>query len=841
MGSNNYQEELKGILEDQKQILARYTEVIESFTKEDFVLQNQVLREESVKLEETVEQMSHQLAHFQKENQQLHEHIEADLLARRLDLIRDLSARLQAYIELTKENQLKNLHQMEQRIIQQLGKTSTELKAKLLDEEASFMVRIHEMQQELDEKIRAYELKIATEHEIALQIIEEEVALQKQVPVKPVLLLPTEQVVTKKKTNIELKIGLNWINKIGIILILIGAIIGMRYTYVHFFTPALKGLMGVMMGLVFLGGGLYCYSKEKKVFATGLTGGGIALLYITIFVSYFMLGLINMPIAITLSIGVSILSFVICHLYHSQTVGVFALIGGYLPIVTYGVLLGEINQVNAMLIAVYILLLNFVTLALSLKKSWPLVGYISFGFNIPATMWCAQMLMGNWFALAYLVINFLMYLAIVFAQPFVEKTKLRSGYIVITAFNTMISSVLICAILTTLITINRFGMVCLGFAIVYFGLERLTKRYLPDEESMRLVFYITSLTFAILIIPFQFDGLWIVMGWIIEGILFVIYGRLKNQVYLEGAGIGLLIISTLLYYFVESWEPVSVWWKYGSLLIALMIALVIYLRAMELGKLDERWDILVICYEYFVLFNLVNYIQYNLTQMYTVVMKRLESISDVQLDLKLLMIGIGLFVVTLIIQKVSLFRKSLPKYVGESLYGIVALIGLFASCSEVGVMVLEEFAPIEKIIYACWLLIYQLIVVWSVFSIYRELKNKASQFARGSIIVGVIYIVLELQCFVGMSWPYDYLLAQVILSIGFAVGAWRLIIWGFKQRFKPIRYCGLGLVFYAFGKLFLYDMNQLGSGYSIISFFGFGIVLLAISYVYQKFEKTMEE
>jgi uncharacterized membrane protein len=41
-------------------------------------------------------------------------------------------------------------------------------------------------------------------------------------------------------------------------------------------------------------------------------------------------------------------------------------------------------------------------------------------------------------------------------------------------------------------------------------------------------------------------------------------------------------------------------------------------------------------------------------------------------------------------------------------------------------------------------------------------------------------------------------------------------------------------------KLFLLDLSILSEGYRIISYFAFGIVLIAISFVYQYFSKRLE-
>ncbi|KAA2300999.1 DUF2339 domain-containing protein, partial [Clostridioides difficile] len=73
---------------------------------------------------------------------------------------------------------------------------------------------------------------------------------------------------------------------------------------------------------------------------------------------------------------------------------------------------------------------------------------------------------------------------------------------------------------------------------------------MAQEKQTILLFYVTSLTFATLIIPFQFGAKWLSMGWLIEGVLLVTLGHLKRLKSVERAGWGivLLCLITFVYY-----------------------------------------------------------------------------------------------------------------------------------------------------------------------------------------------------------------------------------------------------------------------------------------------------
>jgi uncharacterized membrane protein len=57
---------------------------------------------------------------------------------------------------------------------------------------------------------------------------------------------------------------------------------------------------------------------------------------------------------------------------------------------------------------------------------------------------------------------------------------------------------------------------------------------------------------------------------------------------------------------------------------------------------------------------------------------------------------------------------------------------------------------------------------------------------------------------------------------------------GFRQRSAFVRWQSLILIAFTIGKVFFYDVSQLGGSYRIVSFIGLGAVLLGISFIYQR-------
>jgi uncharacterized membrane protein len=87
---------------------------------------------------------------------------------------------------------------------------------------------------------------------------------------------------------------------------------------------------------------------------------------------------------------------------------------------------------------------------------------------------------------------------------------------------------------------------------------------------------------------------------------------------------------------------------------------------------------------------------------------------------------------------------------------------------------------------------------------------------------------------------YNLEFSNAIISIIYVVTALAWIIFGFARKYAFIRRFGLGLSILAVIKLFIIDLSGLNEGYRIFSYFALGITLVAISFVYQYFNKRLE-
>jgi uncharacterized membrane protein len=86
----------------------------------------------------------------------------------------------------------------------------------------------------------------------------------------------------------------------------------------------------------------------------------------------------------------------------------------------------------------------------------------------------------------------------------------------------------------------------------------------------------------------------------------------------------------------------------------------------------------------------------------------------------------------------------------------------------------------------------------------------------------------------GTEWQHVKIARDFTYSaLWMAYGAMLMVV-GFWRRSAFVRWQALALIAFTIGKVFLYDVSELDRGYRIVSFIVLGVLLLAISFVYQR-------
>jgi uncharacterized membrane protein len=82
-------------------------------------------------------------------------------------------------------------------------------------------------------------------------------------------------------------------------------------------------------------------------------------------------------------------------------------------------------------------------------------------------------------------------------------------------------------------------------------------------------------------------------------------------------------------------------------------------------------------------------------------------------------------------------------------------------------------------------------------------------------------------------------LEQLTLSLAWLVYAIGLIVFGIWRRMRWLRLAAMALFAFIIIKIFAYDLGFLKAALRSISFVGLGVILLAVSYLYQRYRSIL--
>jgi hypothetical protein len=100
----------------------------------------------------------------------------------------------------------------------------------------------------------------------------------------------------------------------------------------------------------------------------------------------------------------------------------------------------------------------------------------------------------------------------------------------------------------------------------------------------------------------------------------------------------------------------------------------------------------------------------------------------------------------------------------------------------------------------------------------------------------IMWITAEIQSYwnVRADHAQAFLYEHVMLSLAWGLYGALLIVLGMWRGYAPVRYIGMTVLAITILKVFFYDLWEIGGIYRVIGFLGFGILLVLVSYLYQK-------
>jgi uncharacterized membrane protein len=167
-------------------------------------------------------------------------------------------------------------------------------------------------------------------------------------------------------------LGGNWLARIGVLSLIIGVAFFLKFAFDNnWIGPIVRIIMGVVAGLAMLGGG-YFWRRRYPVFAQTLSGGGIGLLYLSFFATFYFFSLISFYPAIILLFLVSAGSAVLAIRQDSMALAILGIVGAFIAPFVLSLPTPGVSQATGQGIQLlaYIMVVDLGVLILSTFRNW---------------------------------------------------------------------------------------------------------------------------------------------------------------------------------------------------------------------------------------------------------------------------------------------------------------------------------------------------------------------------------------------------------------------------------------------------------------------------------------
>ena len=671
----------------------------------------------------------------------------------------------------------------------------------------------------------------------------------------------------QKNPDIEKFIGENLINKIGIAVLVLGIAFFVKYAidkeWINEIGRVMIGLAsgGVLVGLA------HRMRNSYRSFSSVLVGGGIAVFYFTIAFAFHEYKLIGQTAAFMIMVVITAFAVVLSILYDRIELGMLATVGGFIT-----PFLVSTGQNNYHALFTYMAILSMGLLVLAYYKRWQIIYFAAFLFTI--------FIYGAWLfdqvdsynatppykdALMYATIFYFIYLAMHVVNNIRTKRKFSgfdfaslllinfayyaAGIIALDYWNSGEFQGLFTASL---------GAINLILAFIFF------RQRTADKNFVYLLIGLT-LTFLSLAAPVQLEGNYITLFWSAETVLlFWLYQRSGIKlIKISSAIIAILTIISLGMDWVEIYgvgvDKIPVVINKGfltSVFVSIAMGLLYRLFWREadtyyLAPITNQNMKNIAGTTAILLFFIAGVLEINY-QFSTRFPEIRARFRETGLHFMYLQLYVLAFICTLFLLtdrfgklKDALLRMGIPL--------VCFLLYLFnvSNIYETEKLLLSG-ANHKQYFIAQWASIALIFVLASI-SIRYFRKNQATLKSYQNIFTWFIsialVIVLSLESRHIMVWfnysgeasifDIENLYYKAGMTIIWGLSSFAMMYLGMKHKFKPLRIISLILFGATLVKLFSFDIRNIPPGGKIAAFILLGVLLLTVSFMYQRLKKLI--
>lgn len=674
----------------------------------------------------------------------------------------------------------------------------------------------------------------------------------------------------RNNPDMERFIGENLISKIGIAILVLGIAFFVKYAIdQNWINETARVGIGILAGAIVLGFA-HRLKAEFKAFSSVLVSGGISIFYFTLAIGFQEYHLYSQPIAFAMMVLVTAFSVLISISYNRQELAVLSLIGGFVS-----PFLLSTSEGNYIALFTYLIILDMGMLVLSYFRNWFLVNGLTYAFTI--------LIFAAWFgrltesinpqkdygyALLFSGLFYLIFLAATLINQIKEKRNFKALELSLLLSNTFLFFT--CGMISLGAIHPEFkGLFTIGLAAVNLLVTLLVRRSNALDQNLFYLLIGLVLTFVTLAVPIQLSGHYITLFWAAETCLLLwLAQKSKIQIYRM---VSVLIMLLCLLSLVMDWQhfydakqyayPLFNVAFFNSAFVILCLFGYRYLLVKEEEDSHSFYD-LPISNAYLV--RTLNYVLLPLVYLSGFLelncFLKQTFIIDVEVQAYLLayhlLFSLGLFI--LLNRFESANKKSYQIALGSINVLLFALLMPRFSMGEYENFIYKEVNHLY--VYAAHYLSF-FAILYQMYRMYLPAKAWNKKYTAWFYALGLC-VVLSEELYIQVNYFFlnglnlrpdelsnamfllserDAMMYKSLFPILWGLLAFALLTVGIKQSYRDLRIAALVLIGVTIAKLFLIDIRNVSEGGKIAAFILLGLLLLIISFTYQKIKLLILE
>lgn len=654
----------------------------------------------------------------------------------------------------------------------------------------------------------------------------------------------------KPKRDLEKVIGENWLNKIGIAILVIGIGFFVKYAIDKNWIGELGrvaigvGLGGILIGIA------HFMRKKYHAFSSVLIGGGISVLYYTISIAYHDYQIFGQKTAFGIMVLITLFSTIISVIYDRKELAVIALIGAF----TSPFMVSD-GAGNYKVFFTYIAIINSGMLILSYYKKWDILSKLALGFTV--------LFFGTWmlttsmyilepatWALIFATLFYIQFLGMNLIYNLVRKVKFTAWeFIQLTGITALFYGAMIYIIQANnfAIGMGEFTLIVSGF---YIGLAFFVHMREGTDKALVYLLVGKAIAFITLTGGLLFDGDYMTLFWAIEAVVILALAQRSNMNVLKNASAIITIIAAFGlgrdWFLTYADKPMAITPIFNGTFITSLFVIGTYIVTFILLRKEEEGNTFIVGksnYHFLIgtlIFGLSYFgILFELTH-------QLRSLNYA--EGAILYLWIYHLVLVIVGNLIARMRKSdlmaqIFFFIGAIGTFFYLLVGQHNNFDILKDAINQSDKTAYYIVHfglAAGIIGLLLILRKAVYRVFETQVNR-DWFLAGLSVVGLVIATCELEQILGFMLTPAYSFEAVLshtrtegYTILWGLYSFLLMIRGMQKKNRIMRILALVMFSVTLLKLFIFDIQNISEAGKIVAFISLGVLLLVISFLYQK-------